>query len=135
MVRYEYLLNLSFYGAVKLTGDNSLCQVSGDEYRRINSIFDILICVNSFMIKYAIPIGLLILAFCIVFLVLPHQVPPSSVLPYAVVSIFLMIMAGLLMVQLWRKKPPLFVCGECNLTFLSEENLRNHYASEHTKKD
>jgi len=36
---------------------------------------------------------------------------------------------------LGMKKHYLFVCGECDLTFLSERDLRNHYAVQHIKKD
>lgn len=88
--------------------------------------------------KYLFPITLLVLIFCITFPLYPiYNVSRFVTIPYVpITSVLLAILAGFLGIQLWIfKKHYFFVCGECDLTFLNEERLREHYAIEHLKKD
>lgn len=90
------------------------------------------------MRKYVFPITLLVLSFCIVFPIYPISSAPSLVkLPYGIIILLLLTVLGVFVgIQLLgMKKHYLFVCGECNLTFLTELDLRKHYAIKHTKKD
>lgn len=43
------------------------------------------------------------------------------------------IVIGIYMLERWERPLSLFVCGECNLTFLAESDLRNHNDTEHAK--
>jgi hypothetical protein len=52
-----------------------------------------------------------------------------------IISLVLLVSGGVYLYYTLRNKNSLFVCGECNLTFLEEPDLRKHYAIEHAKKD
>lgn len=87
------------------------------------------------MIKNGYIIGFLLILSGTTFLVLPHEVPPDYLIPYWLASLIIMASGGLFIITFRNMETSLFVCGECNLTFLTELDLRKHYAIKHTKKD
>jgi uncharacterized membrane protein HdeD (DUF308 family) len=58
----------------------------------------------------------------------------SQAITTATISLPLLIGGSIVMVEGRKVKSSLFVCGECNLTFIEESDLRKHYAVEHSKK-
>ena len=83
------------------------------------------------MRKYAIT-GLAIIISGIVILMLSFVLNSANV---GVMSPLLLIGGVIVLVNSRKVKSSLFVCGECDLTFLEESDLYQHYAIEHTKKD
>ena len=53
---------------------------------------------------------------------------------FVIASLLVLIGGAIVMHNGLISKKYLFVCGECNLTFLEESALRKHYGIEHTKK-
>jgi membrane-bound ClpP family serine protease len=87
------------------------------------------------MNKSATAMSLVMMTFGIVFLIFAFDggLYVSSVI--AISSLLLLLGGALVMINGRKIKSSLYVCGECNLTFLEELDLRKHYAIEHTKKD
>ncbi|MGI0074132.1 MAG: hypothetical protein ACREA3_10020 [Nitrosotalea sp.] len=87
------------------------------------------------MNKSATAMSLVMMAFGIVFLIFSFGVGLSASSVIAISSLLLLLGGALVMINGRKLKSSLFVCGECNLTFLEESDLRKHYAIEHAKKD
>jgi hypothetical protein len=85
------------------------------------------------MNKSATAMSFVMMAFGITFLLFSIGIAQSQV--FAISSVLLLIGGAIVMVNGRKVKSSLFVCGECNLTFLEESDLRKHFAIEHTKKD
>lgn len=126
--------------------DFSFCflRLMNFRYRKINSIFDISICLIYFMREYLWIITVLVLSACIAipFVITfasfsisgePNLVMNLDEIVYAVPFLALFVLAGMLLIKL--KKHYLFVCGECDRCFLTEKDLRKHYGTIHIKKD
>jgi hypothetical protein len=80
-------------------------------------------------------IGFLLILSGIIFLTLSPNVNHDYLIPYWFASV-LVIISGILFISRFKSgKVSLFVCGECSRNFLSELDLRRHYAGEHVKKD
>ena len=59
----------------------------------------------------------------------------QSVVNVGVMSLPLLIGGVIVLVNGRKGKSSLFVCGDCDLTFLEKSDLYQHYTIEHTKKD
>jgi hypothetical protein len=100
----------------------------------IMSSFEILINEYSLVAEIHVLVGFLLILSGITFLTLSPQVDSHYLFPYWFASLLVLASGVSFIVRTRDSKVTLFVCGECHRTFLTELDLRKHYAIEHVKK-
>jgi hypothetical protein len=80
-------------------------------------------------------VGSLLILSSIIFFVLSPNVGPNYLLPYWSASTLVLASGVLFILKAKDRKVSVFVCGQCERKFLTEIDLRKHYATEHVQKD
>ena len=96
------------------------------------------LALSARMRRYLFLLTLLLLSACIVFPLYPFStISNFEVTPYHIMFLLLVtVLAGLVGIKrVTLTKHYFFVCGECDLSFTNEKNLRNHYVVNHVKKE
>lgn len=87
------------------------------------------------MNEVTILVGFLLILSGIMFFLLSPNIDHNYLMPYWFASL-LVIGSGILFISRFKdRKISIFVCGECNRTFMTALDLRKHYASDHVKKE
>ena len=87
------------------------------------------------MVKISIIVGVLLITSGILFLIISDEIPHTILFSYCFASSLILASGTWFIIKSKDSKVSIFVCGECDLRFLNELELRKHYVTEHVKKD